>query len=983
MKQPNRSGEELGETIYLSEIVKEFDDFKIKSPIAWLVGGIVNHGKTKNDIDILINLPPEEADTSLSRVLRFRLQRSLPQKLWSRIHWLYNDGAGPFTSNVPIFSLETRKTNLQRMEMSAQTSITPLKFFKMLKGKSGREEREIFSIDSLKKIVPEDAYPVEVNMKYDGMRAQVHKAGSKVKIWSEDGGEITDRFPTFVEQIKRYPQNIVLDVEITGERRGKHIGRSDVSGYAHMKSKPDDSPFTANVHDKLYHSQTDMHKWSREARVKLLKETRIGNKYKIIPIRIAKDKNELGRFVNFFSKMKSSEGAMLKQTNSIYELDGMTTKWWKYKKDFVIDAEVKEVNPVKETNAFNYLCTINKNIPIGKTYNTPVKAEVGDIIQVAFGNLNKYIDNEKVWYNWVFPRVIGLQEAKSKPDDITEADQLNKESGGFIQEKPYPERYKQFLSEEQLIKEVEDYAPKIKNSRHLLDDHRTAHEWASVILSGGRLKYNIKQIKKLHDGITEEMQHRGFWTDTPIELSRDAVHQLVSYRRMMQQPIDLALFDAFDEYMLIKRKLRFVYQHHWRGKSLHGDMRFELPDRKALEGYTLAVQAAGETKEPIDTFEKAKAEDKRDIYKIDYKTGKPEEQKILIFTKANQPLVWLEQEGATKETEPGAPPQPGATRFFPGVFNILDKGYYEPGADKPFFKEYFIDGRIFKGRYVFRKLPSTRNMKDTGKEPFMWFFWKPEEQTPYILSTRAIRKQDFPLDKSWLPAEWENKIPKELQWWGKDLPRKEVTEIIKEARKHLMKEKQLTESLQAGKKFILDRHWWKGPKVIRDIPVEHWDLRFSDGFEFTLDKNPIYDPKDINAIKRKQYDIDDAFVIKENREIKPGEKGNPNKKISAFVDTLDNGSIEIIASSENFMSVDFRGKHIKGFFIFKRQDKSEQWLMTKGKLPQAMSIMLGDFEIEQIQDLSDPQLKNSRSDIARIVGCSNTAVYTWQKRSGL
>ena len=57
--------------------------------------------------------------------------------------------------------------------------------------------------------------------------------------------------------------------------------------------------------------------------------------------------------------------------------------------------------------------------------------------------------------------------------------------------------------------------------------------------------------------------------------------------------------------------------------------------------------------------------------------------------------------------------------------------------------------------------------------------------------------------------------------------------------------------------------------------------------------------------------------------------------------------------------------------------------MTKGKLPQAMSICLSDFEIEHIIDLSDPQLLNSRPDIARAVGCSPTAVYTWQKRAGL
>ncbi|KKK78003.1 hypothetical protein LCGC14_2847940, partial [marine sediment metagenome] len=185
LKQPNRSGIEKGNKIFLKDILKEFDDFKIKEPIAWIVGGLSNHGHTKGDIDILINLPPEEADTTISKVLIFRIQRSLPEKYWKRIHWLYNDGAGPFTSNVPLFSLDAIKTTLQRQEMAAATSITPLKFFKQLKGKSGRFKKEIFSLKSLQEVIPEEAYPVEINQKYDGMRVQIHKADNKVKIWSE------------------------------------------------------------------------------------------------------------------------------------------------------------------------------------------------------------------------------------------------------------------------------------------------------------------------------------------------------------------------------------------------------------------------------------------------------------------------------------------------------------------------------------------------------------------------------------------------------------------------------------------------------------------------------------------------------------------------------------------------------------------------------------------------------------------------------
>jgi len=989
MKQPEHSGIEKGNKLFLKDIISYIDSFKIKDPIAWIVGGIANHGQTKGDIDILINLPPEEADSTISKVLRFRIQRSFPEKLWKRLHFLYNDGAGPFTSHVPLYSLEARKMPLERKEMAAANTITPLRFFKQLKGKSGRFKREIFSIKSLKEVVPEEAYPVEVNQKYDGMRAQVHKAGIKIKIFSEEGSNITARFPTFVSELLKGSSrdvDLVLDVEITGEEKGKPIGRSDVSGYVHKKETPEDSPFTFNVHDIVY-SDRDIHKWPRARRMNLLKglKSKLGKGYNIIPFKIANNKEQLATHVKHFSGLKASEGAMIKTNKSIYELDGMTTEWWKYKKDFVIDARVDQVN--QAGSAYNYLATIDKDVPVGKTYNTKFKAEKGDIIQVAFGDLNKYIDNERVWYNWVFPRVIGLQETKTRPDNIAKADALNKESGGFIEKKTFPLRYKHLLSEETLIKNVKDYNPETASNRILLDDHRITHAWASIALEGKPFKYNIKQIRELHDRIAKEMGNRGFVHNSPIELPVSAIKKLIDIRRHLNKNIDLALFDAFDEYMLSMKKKKFVFQHHWRGRSVHGDLRFELPDQDALEGYTLAVQKEGETKEPVDTFEKAQEEDYKDIFKIDYKTGEPKEQKILIFTKAIQPEVWLKMKGATKETEPGAPPQPGATRMFPGVFNPIDTGLYEQGARKPFFREYFMDGKIFKGRYVFRKLPSTRNLKDVGKKPFMWFFWKTENQVPYILTTRAIRKQDFPIGDtapSWLPSEWEKKIPKELIWWNKDLTREEATEKIKEARRLLKKQKQLFELGEKKSWFTLDRHWWKGQKVIRDLPVEHWDLRFSDGFEFTLDKNPLFDPEDINAVYRKKFDIAGDMKVHDKLIIPPGEEGNPNKKIPANVETLDTGNMDIISHTENFMSVDFKGKHLKGFFAFKRVDPSaNQWVISKGVLPKALSLSLGDFEIESIIDLSDPQLDNSRNDIARTVNCSATAVYTWQRKAKL
>ena len=976
MKQPLPSGRKKGRNLKLSEVLEHFDDFKVKDPIAWVVGGIANNGSTDNDVDILINLPPEEEDSIIAKIVRFRISRSFPLDIRERIHYIYNDGAGPFTSNIPLFSLEAKKLSLTRKEMSSD-SIKPLHFFKQLKAVQGRYKKDIFTIKALQEIIPEEEYPVEINQKYDGMRAQFHLSDGAVKFFSEEGTDILERFPTMSSQLSSHRSNIVLDVEITGAVKGRHMGRSDVAGYAHTKGAADDAPFTANVHDILFHNDKDLHSNPRIERLAEFQSLKLGNKFNIIPYKIAKNQEQLKEAVEFFSKQRGSEGAMIKSLTSTYELDGLTKHWFKFKKDFVIDAEVFEVTKVKDSNSYNYLCTIDDNIPIGRTYNTDIQARKGDIIQVAFGNLNKYIDDEKVWYNWVFPRVINLQGDKNKPDDIIQADLLNKESGGFIEDKPFPKRY---LSQEELIKNIENYNPKAVSNRTILDDHRITHAWASIILSGRDFKYSLKQVKDLHDAIVKEMEQRSFSHNTPI-LQENQIMQLIEgYRQFMTTDLDKELLDTFEEYVLSDRKKRFVYQHHWRGKSVHGDLRFEDVSSKHLNGWTLMIEKEGVITAPIIDLEAAKAAATEDYYKIDYTQGYPTEQKIQVVQKGTQPLVWLTTEG---KADPGTV---GATREFPGIFDIVDKGFYELGADKPFFKEYFVKGKILQGRYVLRKLPSSGNFKDSGREPFVWYFWKTEEQTPYILSSRAIRKQDFPIginSSSWLPLEIEKQIPKEFHWWNKDIDREQATELIKETIKYLRNKNIIT--LTENTKFILHRHWWKGQKVIRNLPVEHWDLRFSPQYEFTLDKNPLFDSKDINAIYRKGYDIDIAKAFsKDDETIKAGEQGNPNKSIDAHIEALDYGEVSIINHTEQFMSIELHGKHIKGYYTLKQTDpNSNLWVLNKGTLHKTESMTLSEEQIQQVIDLSDPALGLSRIEIANQVGCSMTAAYSWQKRCGL
>ncbi|MDR7420811.1 MAG: DNA adenine methylase, partial [Armatimonadota bacterium] len=96
------SGEMQGREITLEEVLPHFRSFKLRAPFLYLVGGLANNGRTRNDIDVLVRgrLPEE-----MRRVIEFRLGRMLPPELSSRLQLLEDEYAGPFTSHVELADL--------------------------------------------------------------------------------------------------------------------------------------------------------------------------------------------------------------------------------------------------------------------------------------------------------------------------------------------------------------------------------------------------------------------------------------------------------------------------------------------------------------------------------------------------------------------------------------------------------------------------------------------------------------------------------------------------------------------------------------------------------------------------------------------------------------------------------------------------------------------------------------------------------------
>ena len=206
-----------------------------------------------------------------------------------------------------------------------------------------------------------------------------------------------------------------------------------------------------SIYDILWYNGTgDLHKKTRQERENYLTQVQgllNGKGIKnilVIPWTVANNPDDLVNAVQKYRYLPGSEGAMVKAMDSIYSLTGNTKKWVKFKNTADIDALVIGRHQVKGATAWNYYCAIVDSqgdlVPIGITYTTQIKVDMGHILRVSFTNLDRYKDTkaDTVWYNWYNPRAIESREDKSSPNDTFRADVIVQATHGVVGDKPAP-----------------------------------------------------------------------------------------------------------------------------------------------------------------------------------------------------------------------------------------------------------------------------------------------------------------------------------------------------------------------------------------------------------------------------------------------------------------------------------------------------------------------------------------------------------------
>lgn len=364
------------------------------------------------------------------------------------------------------FKLMTKRKRVDVLYPFAQLKTT----------KKGYAEREVFGLKSVPALA-KDIFKVPnkqaIEVKFDGFRIQIHKKGDEVRIFTEGGTSVEERVPGIAASVKRlHVKEAVFDAEVTPyDEELRTLGRPGAApalaapAFAKGAKKPvDDSLWAAHVFDLLYINEEDIHDLPYEERRQRLRGIELP--VRDIPktkgdfrnhlwennIHWATSAEQMVKSSNQVANVRGSEGAMYKQADSKYRLGGRTPLWSKMKRTFEIDPIVVGIikPPKLPPDVVNYICAIGpvsgikeaESAPLetakgkkfvkyegkiysvlGKTFNTKLKADLGDILRVKVANIRKIGPNV---YHWFHPSVLEVREDKTTPDPLRTAETIRK-----------------------------------------------------------------------------------------------------------------------------------------------------------------------------------------------------------------------------------------------------------------------------------------------------------------------------------------------------------------------------------------------------------------------------------------------------------------------------------------------------------------------------------------------------------------------------
>jgi hypothetical protein len=403
------------------------------------VGGIVKSEKHQ-DHDVLIR---DEYNENLYVLLGKKLQD--PEH---NLHFIFHP-QGAHDDYIPIYDLvllKRKKPEIKSIETeyALKEAFKPLQIFKPAKMGAAYGMSEFFKAEEAwNKWVSayiEKGIPIFVEPKFNGRRIVLEWDGKDSLIFFEDTKEDRSKIlKCLVEEIRKM-KSVILDAEIGAIdiKTKKAIPRKDLAFLGSKKPIEDCShielpdgtiaKLEVNVFDILYWDNKDISTMPQEERRAFLEEIFKQYKFeylKLSPARIVKNKQQFLDAIKWASNFSESEGAVLKAFGGIYTPEAMPS-WAKLKKFLEVKVEVMGKSKVKGSErTYNYDIGIRVDgdiIKIGRTFNTNVNAEIGDILTIRAEEIIPVFSEEL--NKWLIaiqePKVRDIDTDRKEPETIKE-----------------------------------------------------------------------------------------------------------------------------------------------------------------------------------------------------------------------------------------------------------------------------------------------------------------------------------------------------------------------------------------------------------------------------------------------------------------------------------------------------------------------------------------------------------------------------------
>jgi len=240
-----------------------------------------------------------------------------------------------------------------------------------------------------------NAATVYVEDKFDGIRAQLHRSGQRVEIFSRDLRRITDQFPELARQARNFEQELIVDGEIIAFEEDRRLTFFDLQKRLGRKSDgadlfdgvAADVPVAFIIFDLLWLNGRSLLKTPLRERRGRLSGLRLPPQFQIAEVMSAHSASEIEQTFQQ-ARRRLNEGLMIKDPESVYLPGTRGMFWFKLKKELatldvvVVAAELGHGKRNNVLSAYTFAVrdeTTGELLPIGKAYSGLTDAEIAEL----------------------------------------------------------------------------------------------------------------------------------------------------------------------------------------------------------------------------------------------------------------------------------------------------------------------------------------------------------------------------------------------------------------------------------------------------------------------------------------------------------------------------------------------------------------------------------------------------------------------------